>query len=921
MSDRVKVVGYAQRVFFNDGIEYRNFTDDLVGNQLVQGDDGISSISTFGNFVTRINNRGRASRLYSSKKFTQFYSLETLNLSESEAKSIINDNLTVKLNLDTANLSNFAYFGSTREFVRVSLENIISNWPASLYVSPNRVNTSTSIVGDTVINYNFDYVTNSSTFDVPTNFIRNNFGINYLKNGTTIDSFNTENNLKNLTVNFLDYVVFIDDTEYKVLSFSAATTEINDTITLKVNGDPFTKYKSKKIEYHIKPNSILVEKFFNSLGSFENNLLNRLTSPKYTSTYDIKQQTELGRIINAKKTVTWPVSDGYNIDFNTGEYLNYVNNLIDIADAKDELESNLIVRFLVAESISDFDTVATANTSVDEESSQKINKTLKIYGREFDEIKKHIDGISYANRVSYDKKNNTPDQLVKYLARVLGWGLTSSILDTDLISNYEKLNPQTYAGYNRGLTAGEAELELWRRLILNSAFIWKSKGTRKAIEFFFKLIGTPDGLINFNEYIYKAKEPIDMDLFFTVLERNGLDTDLDLYNVDSDGFPKFFRDTAALYFQKGGGWYRQTAGSGATQYVLEGNNPHVGPYDGGKEYINQLENIIPNFTPFTITSTTVSNTEKNVFTNYNNGVMNDYNGNLYIDVQSESGFDLSEFVVLDNDIITDPCPILEETDCGCTVEEDDEALIIDVTKCEDEPISISQKCLDKIDSYNININDLHYIWFYKVYDINGNPINQTKASPFISRECCREIGKGESFFYEEFDKTITFNQEGEEIIDFDFKNAGYICCPKNLKGKKGVSELGTISENDKKDGCGCKISCNWRVSNTPQTINLTFNITTPQGGLAQETKEFIVFVDERDNLRVVNEADYCFCPDVYTEPEFITDPYTGKQGFGCSLTKKGKKDITKKPDNSYLKTLYLQRTRGEIPCTSETLFS
>ena len=46
MSDRVKVVGYAQRVFFNDGIEYRNFTDDLVGNQLVQGDDGISSIST-----------------------------------------------------------------------------------------------------------------------------------------------------------------------------------------------------------------------------------------------------------------------------------------------------------------------------------------------------------------------------------------------------------------------------------------------------------------------------------------------------------------------------------------------------------------------------------------------------------------------------------------------------------------------------------------------------------------------------------------------------------------------------------------------------------------------------------------------------------------------------------------------------------
>jgi len=909
MSDRVKVVGYAQRVFFDNGIEYRNFTDDLVGNQLVQGDDGISSISTFGNFVTTINNRGRITRLYSSKKYSQFFSLETLNLTESQAKSIINDNLTVKLNLDTANLSNFAYFGSTKEFIRVSLEKIISDWPASLFLSPNRFNTSTSTVGDTVLNYSFDYVTNSSTFDAPTNFIRNNFNINYLKNGSTIDSFSAEHNTKNLTVNFLDYVVFLDNTEYKLLSFSAATSETNDFITLKVDGDPFTKYSSKKIEYHIKPNSVNVEKFFNSLNGFENNLLNRLTTPKYSSTYDIKQQTELGRIINAQKTVTWPVSDGYNIDFNTGEYLNYVTNLIEIADAKDELETNLIVRFLVAESISDFDTIATASTTVDEDSSQKINKTLRIYGREFDEIKKHIDGISYANSVSYDKKNNTPDQLVKYLARVLGWGLTSSILDTDLINNYEKLNSQTYPGYNRGLTAGEAELELWRRLILNSSFIWKSKGTRKAIEFFFKLIGTPDGLINFNEYIYKVKEPIDVDLFLTVLENNDLDTDLDLYNIDSEGFPKFFRDTASMYFQKGGKWYRETAGIGATQYILEGNNPHVGPYDGGKEYINQLENIIPNFIPFTITSTTVSDTENNVFTNYNSGVINRYNGNLYIDVQSEDGFDLSDLIILDNDVITDPCPILEETDCGCDVEENDEALIIDVTKCEDDSISTSKGCLDKISSYNFDIKDLHYIWFYKVYDINGNLTNQTKESPFISRKCCDKISNGKSVFYEEYDKSITFNSNGKEIINFQLKNAGYICC----NTRKGQSD--TIN------GCGCKIACNWMVSEIPTTTSVVVNITTPLGGLSQITKDFIVFVDETNSLRVVNEADDCFCPSVYTTSEFITDPYTGKQGYGCSLTREGKKDIIKKPIQSYLKSLYFQRAKGEIPCTGETPIS
>ena len=29
----IKVAGYAQRIYFNDNIEYRDFSPDLVGNQ------------------------------------------------------------------------------------------------------------------------------------------------------------------------------------------------------------------------------------------------------------------------------------------------------------------------------------------------------------------------------------------------------------------------------------------------------------------------------------------------------------------------------------------------------------------------------------------------------------------------------------------------------------------------------------------------------------------------------------------------------------------------------------------------------------------------------------------------------------------------------------------------------------------------
>jgi hypothetical protein len=43
------------------------------------------------------------------------------------------------------------------------------------------------------------------------------------------------------------------------------------------------------------------------------------------------------------------------------------------------------------------------------------------------------------------------------------------------------------------ITAIEADTELWRRLILNSPWIWKSKGTRKSIEFILKFIGAQLG--------------------------------------------------------------------------------------------------------------------------------------------------------------------------------------------------------------------------------------------------------------------------------------------------------------------------------------------------------------------------------------------------------------------------------------------
>ena len=43
-NNKVKVSGYAKRVFFDSGIEYRNFSQDLVGVQLAS--DGVTPLTT-----------------------------------------------------------------------------------------------------------------------------------------------------------------------------------------------------------------------------------------------------------------------------------------------------------------------------------------------------------------------------------------------------------------------------------------------------------------------------------------------------------------------------------------------------------------------------------------------------------------------------------------------------------------------------------------------------------------------------------------------------------------------------------------------------------------------------------------------------------------------------------------------------------
>ena len=906
---RIKVAGYAQKIFYENGIEYRNFSPDLVGNQFAS--NGGSPLFTIGNFVVTTNIDPSSSFNYNLGPYSQFFTLNDLSVNETNVSSLLDENANAILRLDPSSLLTHAYFGSATEFIRVSLENIIINWPASIYMNPIVTLTDGSeLVSYTVTNYQYDPISDLATFNVPYMSINNQYGINYLLNGNILGTFNEGNSLRNLTVNYGEYVVDFNGVEYPVTGFIPLSQPNSGSLTVTVEGDPFSNTGNttdQYVIYHIKPNKTQRDLFFNGLNDFEGNLLNTLKIPQYTVTLRYPVEGDDGTQLFQTTTLTWPTTDGYNLDYDTSDYGTYVEQLIEIADNTDISRSDLIVRFLTSDSISDFDSVAVTYLSDDEPTDDKMKKTLRIYGRAYDDIKRYIDGIAFANTVTYDKVNNTPDIVLKNIARTIGWDLVSSILENNLLQNYISTSRSTYSGFTRGYTPIEAEYEMWRRIIMNSPWIWKSNGHRKVLEFLTKFIGAPSGLMVFNEHVYVAEKPLDANLVQEAIELNGLDGDLSLYNIDSEGFPKTLADTPDMYFQKNGGWYQETGGPNASVYKLYGNNPHIGPYDGGKSYIDQFRGLIPDFTPVTITDETILTGTTTLFTNYNYGTLNNYTGSTFVDLSSE-GFDIADCIVLETNVIPDPKPTDEFTACGCDIATNDSSLKIDViysaaTVVCDKPAQTGSNLMISEDDY--------YVYEFELTDIDGTTVVPSGyQTPYVHPECCKtqDYGNGVPLDYYEV-VSLPTNQYFllPEVIrnarpvvmtyggnTYWISNRGKICC---------VPDVDDPNTPKPKEDCNNYATCKWRLAG--DITNPIFeDATIDIGGV-----RYLKFVDPSGAFRVVSPTgNNC----AYSIAESgVFDPFTGQFGFGCKVT------TSSWAVNSFLRSqTYLRRFLGELPCGS-----
>ena len=593
------------------------FSDNLVGNQLVDGGG-----FTLGNFEFSSGVVEKQNRSFQIGSFSSLISLESMNISNiEESKMIVAKNFQVYPYYDLSQITNFTLYGSLVTRLSASITKIINFFPAGLEISRTRPDFST---GYTVVNISYDSVENETTMEILMDAIKNPFAIDFSVNAeknVAAYEFSTSE-LRNMKKNYAKYSIFISNNEYPINDIVVVNPN-STTFKIFVEGEVFPNEYFSSANFLIRPNDLEVNKVFNeNFDAVENFLLNRQITPIYMAYFQVPRENEDGTYTFTYESLKFPVDGFWNLDIRTLSFENYISKLNEFATNLDNYSTNLISRFYTTSALKEFDTI-----------DRKYDKILQIYGRSFDETRKFIGALANMNSVNYTIKNDIPSQLLKNLSETLGWQTNiSPITETDFLNSVFKRSKSNFSGLAVGQTPDELNYQFYRNLIMNSAYLFKSKGTRKSIEILMKFIGAPEFLIDFNEYVYVADQRININDFetqyakisggtytqevpvldltdvysimgvqYTGVTLSSVTKDISAtsvdYPLDEFGCPSMPVESDSYFFQIGGGWFESTPQHrmpeqiDITTSVFTGENPtyqtSLLPFNYGEEYLQR----------------------------------------------------------------------------------------------------------------------------------------------------------------------------------------------------------------------------------------------------------------------------------------------------------------------------------------------
>ena len=444
------------------------FSDNIVGLQLVQG-GGLTNANF--DFTTTVVEK--VNRSFDIGTFSTPISLNDLGIDLGKSFQIFQNNFKVTPNFDSTKITNFTAYGSLTKRFESSIINIINYFPAALEVINLREGYTT---GNTAQNITFYSNENVTELDLDITAIRNPFGINFTVNATSdINSLEFSiSQYRNLKETYPAYVLIVNGGQYPLSYLFPSQSLTAGTLTMQVDGNPFSGNSTSVDTIVIRPNDVIVNEVFNlNLDEVDEFLLYRYVTPIYTAQFQIPTEADNGNIFTRYQNVTWPLDGSWNLDIRTENFSSYIETLNQIGNEFDSQQTDLLSRFYVTDAFQEFDTP-----------DKKVEKTLRIYGRSFDESKKYIDALSFMTSVNYNVGNDIPSKLLPNLAETLGWSTNiSPITNVDYLTSVYGTTENAFPGYSTSQTIDDLNSQFYRNLILNSAYLYKSKGTRKAIDF------------------------------------------------------------------------------------------------------------------------------------------------------------------------------------------------------------------------------------------------------------------------------------------------------------------------------------------------------------------------------------------------------------------------------------------------------
>lgn len=149
-----------------------------------------------------------------------------------------------------------------------------------------------------------------------------------------------------------------------------------------------------------------------------------------------------------------------------------------------------------------------AFTQADQTSVDVFQNFALTLARHFDRIKAYVTQLPNLRRVTLGSQTDqAPDELLEEVADCFGWKFDGSFASADSMRYFVGRNvlAGTSANDSLAVSLDQIRAQIWRRVLANLAYIYKTKGTAESVQALLRSYGVDSGFVRLKEYARRAE--------------------------------------------------------------------------------------------------------------------------------------------------------------------------------------------------------------------------------------------------------------------------------------------------------------------------------------------------------------------------------------------------------------------------------